>query len=61
MVELFRTDDFYLAFDSGATSQAMFKPGNFVHIIPLNPGVDTLSYSATVNTGALRGSWLWGD
>lgn len=60
-VKLFRGDDFYLALDTIANSNfGAFMPGNIEHIIPLNPGVATLAYSATVNTGALRGSWLYG-
>lgn len=59
-VGLFRTDDFFLALDTVAyTNLAAFMPGNILHVIPLNGGVATLSYSAVTNTGALRGNWLW--
>lgn len=61
LLELFRTEDFYLSLDSGATSRAAFRAGNFYHIIPLNPGVQTISYSATRGTAELRGNWIFSE
>lgn len=59
--ELYRADEFYLAFGSTVNTQVgAWIPGGIQKVIPLDPGLigDTMAFCATVGTSPLRVNFL---
>ena len=59
-VELYRDQEFYIAFNSVVTSQSGWIPGGALKLISLNPGMvgSTLAVTAVTGTNPLRVNWV---